>query len=697
MIWRTRLLLVLAFAGFTLAASSAFAQSSICYAAPGGKDSNDGSYWGSAKADIMSCYDALPNAGGTIYVRDEGGKGNTIPACPPGDPPGCGIWIMGKNDPNFARPPAGWRRTKGTVEIVGFGNSITAGGIVPQAGVSAGGQDSSHPGIWLSDVTCHTFKNLKIYYGHNPIYLGFDSNGNAPPAEGVSAWAWKFENVAIFPNNYPGYGPAIKIGSNSVWGFFRDCQFNGNDREVATLQTLSRSGGTVTAKSNNSLPSSWTGTLNLGIVGAEDYSFNGLVAATVTGANTFTYSQKGSDATSKGGKASSDRAQIAVLNPGPGGGVGLIFFENSFFGGAGIRLYSGGASGLYVNTVYQENGYAPPVQVSGCPGGLGVQVFNIHSADRTSAIPGLRMDNISANCENSAVAELSMVDGPSYLGGSAGPTNRSVLPDTMGQSGITDGRVFAQTDTPRRAFGPVAARYPNLASQIPSTWAARGQCRGLAGVPSIAPDGTTNAGTLSIASGNTTACFYDDNKVLKGGDRIMGGGWIRSANGNGFSRESAMVFSCGDCKLENNQGYISPRSVRGGAGEWQWLSFSTRVESSGTYPVRLFGIADAKHPTVFFAPILIDIPSGSVSTNEAAEIALHLQSYRDDATAGQVSLLRGEQFKADSIQVGDGPTLTSGAGAPKGTGTVGCIYLRRDGVPGATFYIYEKDGWKAKF
>jgi hypothetical protein len=109
------------------------------------------------------------------------------------------------------------------------------------------------------------------------------------------------------------------------------------------------------------------------------------------------------------------------------------------------------------------------------------------------------------------------------------------------------------------------------------------------------------------------------------------------------------------------------------------------------------GTVNSSHKADFFAPVLIRIPAGTLTANEIGEMALHLQSYRDDAEVGQVSLLRGEQFKADSIQVGDGPTITSGAGPPKSPASPGCIYLRRDGAPGSTFYIYEKGGWKAQF
>jgi hypothetical protein len=693
---QSRFSILLLLGGLALSAGQASAQSTICYAAPGGNDLNDGTYWAFAKADIMACYDALPPVGGTIYFKDDGSKTAAVHACKPSDPNGCGIWIMGHNDPNYAHPPAGWHRAKGTVAFLGVGSDFTSFTISPQVGISAGGNDENHPAIWLSDVQSHTFKNLKIYYGHNPIYIGIDSNGSWSPAEGVSSWNWLFENVSAQPLNRAGYGPAIKIATNSVWGFFRDCQFGGNPAEVATIDTLSRSSGTVTATAAANLPSSWVGTLSIGIIGASDGSFNGLFTATITGARTFTYPQLGPTAAALGGKASSDKAQVAVLNPGSGPGVGLISFENSFFSGGGVRMYNGSGSGVYVNTIFQENGFAPVVHVSGCPGGLGIRVSTIAPADQTTVVPGLRIDNTRGNCANGVVAQNTSVDGSAYLGGAAGPSNPLVLPDAMEQSGIYSGRVFAQTDTPRRAFGPVVARYANLANQLPSTWGVKGACQGVAGIPVQAPDGTMNAGAISIASGSTNSCFYLGKKNLSAGDWIVGGAWARSEKGNGFGR-SPIRFSCTGCTLKNGASYTQAPFEPGGGGEWDWVSFVTQAESTGVYTLAFNGTADSQHPTDFFAPVLICLPGAAVSSNEAAEIALHLQSYRDDANVGQVSLLRGEQFKADSIQVGDGPIITSGLGPPKGAASVGSIYLRRDGAPGATFYIYEKNGWRAQF
>jgi hypothetical protein len=81
--------------------------SALCYASSTGNDAHDGSSWTLANADIMSCYDALPSVGGTIYIDD---NGNQINSCPATDPAGCGIWIMDSSDPNYGNPLAGWRK-----------------------------------------------------------------------------------------------------------------------------------------------------------------------------------------------------------------------------------------------------------------------------------------------------------------------------------------------------------------------------------------------------------------------------------------------------------------------------------------------------------------------------------------------------------------------------------------------------------
>ena len=133
------------------------AGSPVCYVSAFGNDANSGAWWDSAKASIMACFDVLPQgayAGGTIYLQDKNGV--SIPACPAGSPPGCGIWIMGPGDPNYASPPAGWRKKLGAtpIYILGVGAASTAGSNKPQVSVTGGSNaDAMHPSLWLSGAT----------------------------------------------------------------------------------------------------------------------------------------------------------------------------------------------------------------------------------------------------------------------------------------------------------------------------------------------------------------------------------------------------------------------------------------------------------------------------------------------------------------------------------------------------------------
>src|SRR6185437_16581905 len=70
-------------------------------------DSNDGKSIGSAVATVAHAICSLPggncatqSAGsGTVYVVNDSNASNTS---------GCGIWLMGTNDPNYASPPPCW-------------------------------------------------------------------------------------------------------------------------------------------------------------------------------------------------------------------------------------------------------------------------------------------------------------------------------------------------------------------------------------------------------------------------------------------------------------------------------------------------------------------------------------------------------------------------------------------------------------
>lgn len=624
--------------------------SPLCYASYFGSDSNDGLSWGTAKADIMACYDTLPSGGGTIFVAD-GGGGTAINACKSTDPAGCGIWIMGSGDPNYASPPAGWRKWKGSVEIIGVAGSCNAtGSKQPEVCVSAGEQDQSHPAVWLSGAGWMAIKNLAFSNYFSIAYLGVDSNGSRADT-GTPVWDATFDNDSFNSlAGTAGLGPAMTITENSFWDTIQNCNFGTTGKEDAALTSCSWSSGTATCTAS-ALPTSWTGTLNLGIAGVADPSYDGLVSATVTSGTTFTYSLASVVSTSTtGGIASSDQAQAILINPGSGNGVGAITIRDSFFAGGGIRAY--GPDTVTVKNIYSESAFAPIFHIIGGCLGDDVRAEDLYIADSATTVAGFRADQ-SAGCASTNVVSGASVDGPATLAGNTGTVASSTftLPTVDGQVGVSNNRLFAQTDSARRGFGPVATRFVNLASQTPSTWSTQfNDCPGTltAGTPVTAPDGTNNAGTVSIGSGVAIACFASFTQTLSAGDWLIAGAWARSDNANGFRNNAAINVSCNHCGLAMVSNYAAPSP--GGGGEWDWVWQAAQVQVGYASDVVTFiGQVSPTQPADFFAPVLLYIPAGTITTNEAVETALHLQSFRSDATAGQVSLLPGEQLKADSV------------------------------------------------
>lgn len=680
--------------------------SPICYAAPGGSATASGMSWGNALPNLMACYDQLPSTGGTIMAMD-GGAGKPLAICKPTDPVGCGIWIMGGRDTNYAAPPPGWRHAKQSVRFVGVaGSLLNAFATSPQVQLAGGSSSANQPVIWLSDTYSHTFTNFAMGYPRNAIWLGKDSTGSRTNTN-ASAWNDYFFNIGARVAGLVGYGPTVEIGTNSDWDHFQLCQISGNEAETAKVTSCSRVSGLTTCTAT--LPSSYAGAMNLGIVGASNDSFDGLFAATITSPTQFTFAQPvSSDATSSGGVISSDAAQAVLVNPlgSATPGVGLLDFQNTTFSTTGIRAYAGGSGfSLNASNLFQENGLSPTVHISGCSlptsnaGGSIIQ--NVLVADNAvNPLPGVRVDN-AAGCRLSAVTvTLASVDGQVTNAGSSGPSNPSVLPSVMGQSGIYMGRVFAQDDAARRGFGPVATRFPNLARTLPSSWVnnpAGGICVAPAPITAApSPDGNMLAGTSTTGAG---PCFSSGPRLLNVGDSLIIAAWARSDNANGFARNSPIQFSCTGCTLSTGTTYMAQNvSFMPGAGEWTFYkTAATVIKSTGSNSYAFYGNIDATHPADFFAPVLNIIPAGSIVANELAYYTQYLQSYRPDSIPGQVSLLSGQQFKADTIQIGGGPTLTSGPGAPTVSAVNGSIYMRQDGSSGTSLYIYENGSWQAKF
>jgi hypothetical protein len=360
--------------GQGMASPDPHSSSATCYASPHGNDLADGLTFRTAKQDVMSCYDAIP--GGTIILLD-GGHGTPLRACPHKDPAGCGIWIMGSEDPNYARPPAGWRKEKAISFVGGMGTGNGAPSHDYQTRVAAGGSDLKHPGIWLSSAFQITFESIFIT-SCLPALVGTDSSGNRAHGQ---AWDNMFDNVRLWASTSVGCGPGMFISSSSSRNFIRHSQIRGSTSEHAVAATISRHSDIVTFTATAHLPSSWKTGMVVGVEGVSDPSFDGGdFTITVSGPKTFSYSQIGPNATSSGGRAASDGNQAIVMNPHGAPGNSLSADDLVLYDGA-MKVYAGTSSTrLDVMKVDQERGFGPAIWIATCSSSMVVNAQDIRTA-----------------------------------------------------------------------------------------------------------------------------------------------------------------------------------------------------------------------------------------------------------------------------------------------------------------------------
>jgi hypothetical protein len=572
----------------------------ICYSAPDGADSNDGRSWEEAKDSVMGCYDSMNGDGGTIYFRDGNitGDSKLVRACRPGDPPGCGIWIMGRNDPNLAHPPPGWRLSKRAgINFVGVGGANFGANSHdgPKVGVAAGGNRHNLPSIWLSSVNNITFANMNLYTSARPVVVGEDSNGKRDGSGSCSSITFTNVDPNIF--NAAGNGPGFDITGNSFWIWIK-----------------------------NSLAT-------------------GFYANPVTANN-----------------------RAAILLDGTGGfGVGLVFISDTNVNGGGVKYVPGTNPGsLVVRNLTIEGDFShdiPPavwMSGSGTANGTTLLADTVVVADAgRSGAPAVKIDGGLAD-NSTIIGAIGAGQGGRNVEGPAtivsqfqslhlGPSNDSESPLRQGQAGFIFGHVIGQHDSARRAFAPTAIRFKNIVSQQSSSWTATefgGKTTYSRGIQ--APDGTTNAARASNAGSalKEMIYFFDQNQRISVGDWYVGGAWVRSQTANGYAQSNTQGLVFGLINQGNSGTGRQSSAINRGDGEWEWQWIAEKIVSNSTAPARIvFGTAfDGTHAIEAYAPILVHIPAGTLSDNEAYELAINLQSYPDTATPGEISTLRSQQL-----------------------------------------------------
>lgn len=640
------------------------ASAPVLFAAPWGSDTaNDCLTLVNPCFSIMGAYDKLGVSGGTINVEDL--HGSPVHACTLTDPSSCGIWIMTSSDPNYSSPPAGWRKMKGQVVINGLGSGIGAGSFAHggQTNVSAGsGSLSSKPGLSYQGVGGLWISNIHFSQVCAPALLGYDSNGQDLGANGI--WNANFDNVYMATNQLVGCGPTVKIGGESAWLFFNNSQYLGNNTESAQITSVASVSGVVTVTTTGTIPSTWSsGTPKIGIVGVDDSTFNGTFAITVTSSNTFTYALPGPDRTSADGSATSDQYQAFVIGAGASatGNPAFLYMENIFLDFGGVKFYhvAPNPAQTFAYKVLQEGSSSPAFWLSTCSAPAYFTFSNIQVADAASTYAGVRND---CGIASGILVSGTQIDGPATLLGAAGPTpygpdgfNTPVHPMVMDQRGIFNGNFIGDIQHVRRAFAPFNTRFTNLAV-MPSP--------GTVGAITIAstagPDGVGNAINVT-SSGSGSYALYLHSKAVSVGDIVLCGAWVKSLNPQGFSSTNNLPMNCSFPSTSEtstwavNRGTLVPNSN----GEWAWTWRAFKVASIGASPtnLELFFNVSSTHGIGIYAPVLIQIPAGTVVDNEAIEYAMTMQSFRPDALAGQSSLLPGTEMKADSYEIGTAGSL----------------------------------------
>jgi hypothetical protein len=488
------------------------------------------------------------------------------------------------------------------------------------AGAIGGFAASTQPAVWISGVSgALRFENLGFESAWNATRLGIDSNGNRTTtgAQGIT-----FRNVSGATSNVSASaGPTVDAGANVFWIWFEGCTMAAN-------------------------------------------------AAAAVG---------------------TDAHANMVINRGSGGGSFLITVkDNVWNGGGGIKYYTAGAGGsLFVDnlTIEGNAGHGDPAVWLPSAGvnaaNLTVDVNNVALADYTDVVPVVQVDGQLSPAQirvSNSIGSGLAVKGPATIIGSGDVQNlntQALGPAFYNQTGFFSSsynaaRVYGQQDTLRRSFAPVSTRFVNLSPQLPSAWTNG------SGTPTITtgisgPDGTTNAGRVS-AVGTSNVRFYNTSRTTTVGDWIIAGIWARSNTANGFAGgPSPATVSVSSMTSElisgvsTTAGAINLPQFIQGDGEWGWyyVVFQILTVSGGTGTVQFAGSADSTHTIDFYAPILLHIPNGTVSQNEASEIAMHLVSYPETSVAADVSMLRGHtlHFNGSNFLVDNGSNGTFANGA----------------------------------
>ena len=647
----------------------------IVYASPNGSDSNDCLSWGTACLTLYHAYELLPIR--KLSVGASGGQINFSQGTTMGGPVASqGLWVMGALDPNYctisasgglvrasnvvtvtcaaattyttsesiaihnadnpdfdgtftvasasgstftfnqtganetsqngAATPAGWLPAK-NVRISGVSSQAMTGTNLanePAAQLIAGsGTSASDPGIWLNGVNDFSIDHMSLF-ACVPVLIAEDSNGKLSDG---GAGGTHITNSTFSSTNGTGCGPTETIGSNVLWLWEDHDTFGANSSAALASDQRANiliNGGTGAASSSQEM---YFTNLN----------FNGSGGLKANGATM----------------------------PGSWGFVARNLLEES----------DGITTAQPTVWIASSNNAAfvdvSQIVLADCPAGSMAAFQNDSNGPANQFVVGA---NIQACGPNLAIQGPAVVVAPRE--GSNNETTDALAQHEYGFWGASAGipHFAAQIDDARRGFGPAAVRFtPLFDTLLDSTWNSSLVTK-TSGI--TAPDGTTNAVEISLASGSGALTNTASTMTLSTGDWIIGGVWAKPhAVGGTFGNPAptggiALVTLIGGPTTTPLETWPSGSTVSAvltptnqGDGHWEWLPFAIKVMSGGSgASVGINLYADSTHPIDYYAPMVIRIPAGTVSDSEALETMQTLRPYSNMCPIGSVCGLAGQ-------------------------------------------------------
>jgi hypothetical protein len=666
----------------------------VQYVSPNGNDAKDGLSWASAKLTVYKALQSLPGGssttagGGTVLLSGDVSYG--------GPAANQGMWLMGGGDPNSGSPPSGWLLSNSPLLIECANNNVIGSNARTAVCTMEGGMwqntpgaDLVHPAIWLSALAKGIeFKKIALSaYRMTYVKIGIDSNNNRNALGGTSGV--RFDGLTFNHGaGIAGCGPGVDIGANSFFIEFDHLNATGCSGGVIPIvaaKGLSRASGvvTVTTVNPNIIASPVNGAAAwITIQSASDPSFNGsFPIASVTDRTHFTYNQAGPNATSGSGQVITYQAAAINIDPGTGPGAGLVYVNNWNNNGGIFRVVNGSFADI-ANGTFEGNFVDPTPPPVLAMGASAVVVRNMEVADTLGLVPAVQVNSSIGGSLVSGVREWGVAGNVTLMGGGShwAPPGSFYSPLRTAAGGIFTASpgVSAQNnistfiygggmDQGRRLFAPTSVISPNIANTNSATWTIY-QSGPATITPNVAdPASGTNAGRVTGTSGSqASVVFYKlDNTPITIGDVYIYGAWVRSKTANGWSQSVTPIsfgfgadgYGNGDtCTPDSAILWAPPHYWQD--GQWAWVAGFCKVyQNPSKAGVGFIGIVDSIHTVDFFSPILLHLAAGVKSDNEIREIVNNLSAFPETASAGDVTMLRGQLFRP-------GSTIFSGLGTP---------------------------------